>query len=86
LGLLAILLEENLAKPVKTGIVVFTKEKREVVTVIIDESIREKALDMLDKVKHVIKTGKSPKSNFDGRCLNCCYRKACPVGSLKIDE
>jgi CRISPR-associated exonuclease Cas4 len=86
LGLLAMLLEENLAKPVKTGIIIFTKEKREVVTVIINESIRKKALDMLDKVKQVIKTGKSPKSNFDGRCLNCCYRRVCPIGSLKIDE
>lgn len=86
LGLLAILLEENLAKPVKTGVVVFTKEKREVVTAIIDESMRKKALDMLDEVKQIIKTGKSPKSNFDGRCLNCCYRKVCPVGSLKTSE
>jgi CRISPR-associated exonuclease Cas4 len=86
LGLLAILLEENLAKPVKTGIIIFTKEKREVITVIIDELMKKKALDMLDKVRQVIKTGKSPRSNFDGRCLNCCYRKVCPVGSLKMDE
>ncbi len=86
LGLLAILLEENLSKPVKTGIVVFTKKRREAVPVIIDDSIRKKALSMLDEVKEIIKTGKSPKSNFDGRCLNCCYRKVCPVGSLKIDE
>lgn len=86
LGLLAMLLEENLAKPVKIGIIVFTKERREAVTVIIDNSIREKALSMLDGVKEIIKTGKSPKSNFDGRCLNCCYRKVCPIGSLKITE
>jgi CRISPR-associated exonuclease Cas4 len=86
LGLLAMLLEENLAKPVKAGIVIFTKEKREVITVIIDELMRKKSLDMLNEVRQVIKTGKSPKSNFDGRCLDCCYRKVCPVGSLKMDE
>lgn len=54
--------------------------------VTIDNSIRKKALNTLDDVKKIIKTGKSPKSNFDGRCLNCCYRKVCPVGSLKIPE
>lgn len=86
LGLLAILLEENLSKPVKTGIVIFTKERREVLTIAIDNSIRKKALSMLDEVKMIIKTGKSPTSIFDGRCLNCCYRKVCPVGSLKIPE
>ena len=86
LGLLAVLLEENLAKPVKTGIVIFTKENRQEMTVSIDESVRKKALDLLEEVRHVIRTGKSPKSNFDGRCLDCCYRRVCPVGSLKTDE
>lgn len=86
LGLLAILLEENFGKAVKTGIVVFTKERRESVTIDIDDSVREKALSMLNEVKLVIRSGKSPKSTFDGRCLNCCYRKVCPVGSLKMNE
>jgi CRISPR-associated exonuclease Cas4 len=86
LGLLAILLEENLNKPVNTGIVIFTKENRKEIVVPIDESIRKNALDTLENVKNVIRTGKSPNSIFDGRCLDCCYRRVCPVGSLKTNE
>jgi len=86
LGLLAILLEENLNKPVNTGIVIFTKENRREFVIPIDESIRQKASDMLENVKNVIRSGKSPTSIFDGRCLNCCYRRVCPVGSLKVNE
>jgi CRISPR-associated exonuclease Cas4 len=86
LGLLAVLLEENLKKPIRRAIVVFTKENRVELEVKIDEELKRMSTRMFNDVLSVINSGKNPKSKFDGRCLNCCYRRVCPVGSLKISE
>lgn len=86
LGLLAILIEENLHKPVRRAIVIFSKKQRKEVEVKLDQTMKSYALDMLNKTKKVILDGISPFSRFDNRCLNCCYRKICPVGSLNIAE
>lgn len=86
LGLLAILLEENLKKPVRRAIVVFTKKNRVEIEVKINEELKKMAIRMFYDALSVINSGTSPKSKFDDRCLNCCYRKVCPVGSLKISE
>ncbi len=85
IGLLAILLEENLKKPVNEAFVIFHKEKRDEIMFTIDESVKKTALDMLHKTKKIISTGIMPDSSFDNRCLNCCYRKVCPEGFLNID-
>ena len=82
LGLLAILIEENMKKPVKKAYVIFHKDKRDEIVVMIDEPTKEYALRMLQRTKKIINSGIMPKSYFDNRCLNCCYRKICPEGSL----
>lgn len=82
IGLLAILIEENIHKPVRKAIIIFSKKKREQVIVKIDQTITSYALKMLYNTKKVMRTGLNPSSKFDSRCLNCCYRKICPVGSL----
>lgn len=84
LGLLAILIEENIRKPVRKAIVIFSKKQRKEVEVKLDQTMKSYALDMFNKTKKVISDGISPFSRFDNRCLNCCYRKICPVGSLNI--
>jgi len=85
LGLLSILLEENLKKPVNEAHVVFHKDKRDEVIIPIDEETKTFALRMLNRTKKTIKTGMMPESQYDNRCLNCCYRKICPVGSLNVN-
>lgn len=82
LGLLAILIEENIGKPVKKAIVIFSKKHRNEIIVDIDDKIKTFAIKMLENTRDVIKSGIIPPSNFDNRCLNCCFRKICPVGSL----
>ncbi len=83
LGLLAILLEENLHKPVNYAYVYFAKNKKRTrLRVDIDQEIKEYAIRMLQDVKNTISTGIDPVSNYDNRCINCCYRKVCDVGSL----
>ena len=82
LGLLSILLEENMHKPVKQAIVIFHKKKRQVLEITIDKEMKRYSLRMLDETMNVIFSGNNPAAKFDGRCLNCCYRKICPVGSL----
>ena len=34
----------------------------------------------------LILSGIIPDSSFDNRCLNCCFRRICPTGSLNIDD
>jgi CRISPR-associated exonuclease Cas4 len=86
LGLLSILIEENTGKPVKKAQVIFSKQNRIVKNYQIDESIKRYALKMLNETKKVISNSIIPFSEFDNRCLNCCFRKICPTGSLNIDE
>ena len=78
LGLLAILAEENTGKKVKQAIVVFDKNERVEVPVKITEKIKQNALEVLQKIRHIISSGDMPFSKHDNRCLNCCYRKICP--------
>lgn len=85
LGLLAILIEENLRKPVKEAYVVFHKNKRDEIIVSIDEKVKKFAIKMLNQTKQIINSGIIPRSQFDNRCLNCCYRKICLEGSLNTN-
>lgn len=85
LGLLAILLEENLNKPVPSAYVYFAKNgKRTKIQVNIDQDVRNYAKTMLHETKGIITTGTMPESNYDKRCVNCCFRKVCDVGSLNM--
>lgn len=84
-GLLAILIEENVKKPVKTARVVFHKDGRTEIEVPLSKSIRDLAMDALCRTARIIETGIMPESHFNNRCLNCCYRKICPVGYLNTD-
>jgi len=79
LGLLAILAEENIGKPAKKALVVFDKTNRIEILVNITEKIKQNALKTLQKTTDTITTGNMPHSKHDGRCINCCYRKICPV-------
>lgn len=82
LGLLSILLEENLHKPVRKAIVIFNKNKRKEIHIKIDDVIKKESLVLLEDVKKIISNETMPESNFDNRCLNCCFRRICPTGSL----
>lgn len=85
LGLLSILIEENLEKPVKKAVVIFNKTRRKQIPVVIDDVIKNHSLEILEKTKKVIQMGIMPDADFDNRCLNCCFRKICPVGSLNSE-
>lgn len=83
LGLLAVLLEENFEKPVLYAYVYFAKNgKRTKLQVDIDQNVIDHALKMLDETKNNINSATIPESQYDNRCINCCYRKICDVGSL----
>lgn len=84
LGLLSLLLEEEFKKIVNSGIVIFSKTKRVEIEVLIDDFIKNFAIEKLKGVERVVKAGIDPDETPDGRCLNCCFRNICPVGSLYI--
>ena len=83
LGLLAILIEENLKKKAGKAIVVFERTRRREMKVDITEEIRNLALSVLQRTKRVLTSGLCPGANYSNRCLTCCYRKVCEVGSLR---
>ena len=83
LGLLSLLLEENLKKPVKQAIVIFTKDnKRTTVTVPVDENLQNFAINMLNETNKVIAQQTMPDTSYSNRCVDCCYHNICDVGSL----
>ena len=65
---------------------IFSKTKRKIIHISIDDSIRDESLRMLNDVKNTIKNEIMPESDFDNRCLNCTFRRICPTGSLNTDE
>jgi len=81
MGLLAILVEENMEKKVNQGIVVFEKSKRVEIPFRITSKIKQYALFELEKTRQVIESGVIPRALSDNRCLNCCYRRICPSGN-----
>ena len=85
IGLLAILIEENLKKPVNKAHVIFHKDKRDEIIIPIDNEIKNFAIKMLKRTNKTIDAGIMPESHYDNRCINCCYRKICPVGSLNTN-
>ena len=87
IGLLSILLEENLHKPVRYACIYFTKnKKRAKLHVNVDQDIKDYAIRMLYETKDIINIGIQPESHYDNRCVNCCYRKICDIGSLNRTE
>lgn len=84
LGLLAMLVEENEGRPVRTAHVIFTKDNKISKNYAVDGPMRAYALGMLNETKAVISGGTIPDSEFDGRCANCCFRKICPTGLLGL--
>lgn len=85
LGLLALLVEENTAKHVRRALVVFTKDEHVTREFAVDDRMREFALRMLESTKETIQREALPDVEFDNRCLNCCFRRVCPVGSLNTE-
>ena len=82
LGLLSLLVEENTKKLVRHATVIFSKEHRKAINFEIDSNVKKHALESLENTKRVISCTAIPESSFDNRCLNCCFRKICPTGSL----
>ena len=58
MGLLSILLEENLGKPVNKAMVIFSKKSTIKKIIAIDEEMRKLALDQLENTRRNINYGK----------------------------
>lgn len=86
LGLLSILIEENTGKPVNRAQVIFSKRVRIIKDYQIDKSMKRYALNMLQETKNTIFQGIMPSSEYDNRCINCCFRKICSTGSLNTNK
>ena len=83
IGLLSLLLEENLQKPVTSTLVLFSYNQRHThFKIDVDQKLKDYSIEMLEQARKVIDDGLMPESKYDARCVDCCYRKICDVGSL----
>lgn len=85
-GLLSILLEENYGIPVNECFFVFSKTKRVVKRMEINDAVRTEVLDMLRTTREMINTGIVPDAEPSAKCNHCCYKNVCSVGSLYTDK
>ncbi len=82
IGLLAVLAEENYNVKATKCIVVFTKDAKTHKIVPINEKLLSFALSKLYELKDILSSGVIPNATYDNRCVHCCYRNICSVGSL----
>lgn len=82
IGLLSCLLEENFKKPITKAIMIFQKNNRKMIEIEVNPEIIGYAKTQLKLMNEIIMSAKLPFSEFDSRCLDCTYRRICPVGSL----
>ncbi|MEM4389868.1 MAG: CRISPR-associated protein Cas4 [Candidatus Micrarchaeia archaeon] len=85
-SLLAILLSDALGLSCSRAIIRFLKPPKSNVELPITEEMKAAALKALADFRRVCRLGIMPFSRYTRRCEDCCYRKICPVGSLKTNQ
>lgn len=83
IGLLAVLIEENFNKPCELALVRFLRGAHTKRWIEVTDELKGLALEELNATQEVIKSGLMPFSEYSKRCLDCCYRRNCPVAHLK---
>jgi CRISPR-associated exonuclease Cas4 len=78
LVLYGLLIRENYGKPVRRGFLVYTRSQNFVLPVELAESDFEKAIDILQDIIYIVRTGFLPKRTpYKQRCVDCCYKNIC---------
>ncbi len=74
----ALLIEQNLHKPVNRGYLVYVRSNNKLVEVTISESDKKKVVQAAEGVVDIIEKNIYPKAtNYKKRCLTCTYRNIC---------
>ncbi len=84
LALESILIRENMKRECNEAFVEFVNSNnRKLIKVNITEDMIKFALNQLKLTNEIIKNKRIPYSIYNNRCIDCQYRKICPVGILK---
>jgi len=77
-ALYGILITANYEKPVEKAFLCYTRSKYEIVTLPLDEKLKDEARQALQDCLDVIQTGYfPPPTEWTARCPDCCYRNLC---------
>ncbi len=78
LALYGLLIRENYGRPVRRGFLVYTRSQNYLLPVELTEKDFEKAIDILQDIIYIVRTGFLPKRTpFKPRCVDCCYKNIC---------
>lgn len=78
--LYALLIEENFERQVNKAFLVYVRSKNHLVSIDIDQSMKDKASQILEKIFQIINHGKYPKqTGSHAQCIDCTYRNICAV-------
>lgn len=78
LVLYGLLIRENYGKPVHRGFLVYTRSQNLVLPVELTENDFKKAIDILQDIIYIVRTGFLPKRTpYKRRCVDCCYKNIC---------
>lgn len=86
LGLLAMLITEGTGEVCDKAIVEFIRSNNKQVEIPITPKILQFAKSQFDNFIDTVKNGEMPFSRYSNKCVDCCYKRICPVGSLKRDQ
>ncbi len=77
--LYAMLIKENYGSEVKKGFICYTKSRNIIKEIIFKETDFKNVIRIVEEIFKIITNGYFPKrTNFDIRCVDCCYRNICP--------
>ncbi len=78
LVLYGLLIRENYGKPVHRGFLVYTRSQNFVLPVELKETDFKKAIDILEMIMDISRTGYLPRRTpHKRRCIDCCYKNIC---------
>jgi CRISPR-associated exonuclease Cas4 len=78
LVLYGLLIRENYGRPVRRGFLVYTRSQNYVLPVELVEKDFKKAIDILQDIIYIVRTGFLPKRTpVKQRCVDCCYKNIC---------
>ncbi|MGC8925502.1 MAG: CRISPR-associated protein Cas4 [Calditerrivibrio sp.] len=75
----ALLIRDNYSAEVNRGYICYVRNGNKLKEIVYSEKDFFEALSLINEIFEIIKKGYfPPKTKYDARCIDCCYRNICP--------
>ena len=81
----ALMIEENFGKTVKRAVVYYTRA-RKLLTVPLDENVKNEARRILNAIDNIISNEEQPKTAKSKHCVNCGFKEYCKPENIKSNR